>query len=110
MVSSSSRRSLPAASKIATFGWLFLVRYNTRMTYETTPHNVLPNGLTLLQVNPDCAAQLNPSARDYGWLYVKGANDQWVTLRKMTDFETDIANDQAADMAVLQGSLVRGIK
>ena len=26
------------------------------MTYETNPRNVLPNGLTLLQVNPDCAA------------------------------------------------------
>ena len=29
------------------------------MTYETNPRNVLPNGLTLLQVGPDCAAHLD---------------------------------------------------
>lgn len=36
------------------------------VTYKTSPYNILPNGLTLLQVNPDCAAQLDPQARDYG--------------------------------------------
>jgi len=34
------------------------------MTYTTNPRNVLPNGLTLLQQNPDCAARLDPSAKD----------------------------------------------
>lgn len=42
------------------------------MSYETNPRNVLPNGLTLLQVNPDCAARLDPKASDRGWLYIKG--------------------------------------
>lgn len=71
------------------------------------PRNVLPNGLTLLQVNPDCAAQLDPKARDHGWLYVKGADGQWVTHRKLEAAEIDEANDQAADMAVRQGTQVR---
>jgi hypothetical protein len=77
------------------------------MTYATNPRNLLPNGLTLLQVNPDCAAQLDAAAKDYGWLYAKGADGQWVTLRKMPGDEIEIAHDQAADMAVLQGTQVR---
>ena len=77
------------------------------MSYETMPHNVLQNGLTLLQTNPDCAAQLDPKARDHGWLYIKGADDQWVTHRKLGANEIETAYDQAADMAVLQGTKVR---
>lgn len=77
------------------------------MTYETNPRNVLPNGLTLLQTNPDCAAQLDPTARDHGWLYVKGADSQWVTHRKLADSEIEEANDQAADMVVKHGTRVR---
>ena len=77
------------------------------MTYETNPRNVLPNGLTLLQVNPDCAARLNPQARDHGWLYIKGADGQWVTHRRLEAGEIEEAYDQASDMAVLQGTKVR---
>lgn len=54
-----------------------------------------------------CAAQLDPKARDHGWLYVKGADGQWVTHRKLESAEIDEANDQAADMAVKQGTPVR---
>ena len=75
--------------------------------YITDARNVLPNGLTLLQVNPDCAARLDSKARDYGWLYIKGADGQWVTHRKLSPAEIEIADDQAADMAVLQGTKVR---
>ena len=75
--------------------------------YITNPYNQLPNGLTLLQVNPDCAAQLDARAKDYGWLYAKGADNQWVTFRKLSDDEIEVAHDQAADMAVLQGTKVR---
>lgn len=46
------------------------------MTHETNQRNVLPNGLTLLQVNPDCAARRDQQARDHGWLYIKGADGQ----------------------------------
>lgn len=77
------------------------------MTYFQHPRNVLPNGLTLLQVNPDCAARLDCEAKDHGWLYTRGADGQWVTQRKLTDAEIETAWDQAADMAVLQGTQVR---
>lgn len=77
------------------------------MSYFQEPRNVLPNGLTLLQVNPDCAARLDPTARDHGWLYVKAADGQWVTFRKLSTDEIETANDQAADMQVLHGTKVR---
>ena len=77
------------------------------MSYYTEPRNVLPNGLTLLQVNPDCAIQLDGTAKDYGWLYIKGGDGQWVTHRKVEGAELETAHDQAADMAVLQGTKVR---
>lgn len=76
------------------------------MTYITNPRNVLPNGLTLLQQNPDCAASLDTRAKDYGWLYILN-QDSWVTMRKLSNEEIEIANDQAADMAVLNGTKVR---
>ena len=77
------------------------------MPYATNPYNLLPNGLTLLQVNPDCAARLDPKATDHGWLYVKGPDGQWVTLRELSTSEIEIAYDQSNDMAVLQGTKVR---
>ena len=77
------------------------------LNYETNLRNVLPNGLTLLQVNPDCAVSLNPQARDHGWLYVKGADGQWVTHRRLEAVEIEEAYDQAAAMVVLQGTKVR---
>lgn len=77
------------------------------MTYIKMPRNVLPNGLTLLQQSPDCAARLDPAARDHGWLYTRGADGQWVTMRKLTPDEIERAYDQAADMAVLVGAKVR---
>lgn len=77
------------------------------MSYEFNPINVLPNGLTLLQVNPDCAAQLDVDARDCGWLYVKGADGQWVTHRKLSKAEIEEACDQSSDMVVKNGTKVR---
>ena len=67
----------------------------------------LNNGLTLLQKNPDCAARLDPGAKDHGWLYLKHPDGQWVTLRKLSDAEIEAAYDQSADMVVLQGTQVR---
>lgn len=79
------------------------------MNYRTMPMNLLPNGLTLLQQNPDCAAKLDPTAKDHGWLYTRRAETdwRWVTLRKLSDAEIETAYDQAADMAVMQGTQVR---
>ncbi len=75
--------------------------------YQANPFNQLPNGLTMLQVNPDCAAQLDARAAAYGWLYTRGADGQWVTLRKLSEGEIEIAHDQAADMVVIHGTKVR---
>ena len=69
--------------------------------------NRLPNGLTLLQVNPDCAVQLDASNKAYGWLYTRGADGKWVTMRKLSDDEIETAHDQEAGMTVLQGTKVR---
>lgn len=79
------------------------------MIYATDPSNVLPNGLTLLQQNPDCAARLDPEAKDHGWLYTRRAETDWlwVTLRKLSEAEIETAYDQAAHMLVLQGTQVR---
>jgi len=64
-------------------------------------------GLTLLQVNPDCAADLNADRNTYGWLYIRHADGHWVTFRKLSQGELEQAHDQAADGAVLQGTKVR---
>lgn len=74
---------------------------------STNTRNVLPNGLTLLQVNPDCAADLEPKSRTYRWLFYRHVDGQWVTQRRMTDQEFDQAWDQSVDGAVLQGTKVR---
>ena len=74
----------------------------------TAMMNLLPDGLTLLQQNPDCAVRLDTDAVDHGWLYIRGADRQWVTLRKLSDAEIETAYDQAADLVVLQGTKVRG--
>lgn len=77
------------------------------MTYIKNPNNVLSNGLTLLQQNPDCAARLDPTAKDHGWLYTRGTDGRWVTLRRLSADEVETAYDQSADMVVLQGTQVR---
>ena len=79
------------------------------MRYELNPYNKvgLNNELTLLQVNPDCAAQLDPKHDMYGWLYTKHPDGQWVTFRKLHPLEVEEAKDQEADMTVLNGTKVR---
>lgn len=78
------------------------------MTYEQNHRNHLPCGLVLLQVNPDMAARLYPAdAKDYGWLYSKGSDGQWVTFRKLSAAEIEVADEQSSDGAVLQGTKVR---
>jgi hypothetical protein len=65
------------------------------------------DGLTLLQVNPDCAADLRQESKTFGWLYTKHPDGHWVTLRKLEPNEIETAYDQEADGAVLQGTKVR---
>jgi len=66
----------------------------------------LPNGLILLQQNPDCAVDLNGD-RYHGWLFVKGPDGQWVTNRKLADWEIMQAEDQRDYGIVQQGTKVR---
>jgi len=75
--------------------------------YQFGYYNQVGNGLTLLQVNPDCAADLNAGRNTYGWLYTRHVDGYWVTARKLSQAEIEEAHDQAADGAVLQGTKVR---
>lgn len=75
--------------------------------FQYVGNSLLPNGLTLVQVNPDCAVQLDARDKAYGWLYIKGADGQWVTQRKLSADEIEMAHDQAADGYVMQGTKVR---
>lgn len=71
--------------------------------YYFEPRNVLPNGLTLLQINPDCAVDLRVQSRGYGWLYHKGEEpDQWISVRRLEPLELRQAREQAEDMRVLR--------
>jgi len=78
-------------------------------TYVQYPHNELPNGLTLLQINPDRAADLRKESSYFGWLFYRGSEvDQWVTLRKLSSREICEAYDQASDMNVLDATPAGG--
>ena len=61
----------------------------TDTTYITNPYNITKEGLTLLQVNPDCAADLRPELPTFGWLYTRHADGHWVTLRKLSPSEIE---------------------
>lgn len=75
------------------------------MKYLDEVRNVLPNGLTLLQVNPDAAADLRQESNYFGWLFNRGPEiDQWVTTRKLSAGEIEEAYDQASDMRVLDAA------
>lgn len=69
-------------------------------------NNQLPNGLTLIQQNPDCAVALN-GGRGHGWLYVKGPDGQWITHRKLDDWEIMQAEDQRDAGIIQHGTKVR---
>jgi hypothetical protein len=68
----------------------------------------LPNGLTLVQQNPDCAVDLRSASRTYGWLFIRGPErGQWVTHRKLEPWEIMQAEDQRDYGIVQQGTKVR---
>ena len=72
-----------------------------------TMANVLSNGLALVQSNPDIAVRLDTSARDYGWLYKRGPDHQWVTYRKLCPAELESLSSPANLGRVRQGTRVR---
>lgn len=55
--------------------------------------NQLDNGMTLLQTNPDYAVDLTGS-RWHGWLFARHPDGQWVSQRKLSDWEVMQAEDQ----------------
>lgn len=66
----------------------------------------LPNGLTLLQKNPDFAVNLT-GGKNHGWLYSKHPDGQWVTNRKLAPWEIMQAEDQRDNGIVIQSPGVR---
>ena len=65
------------------------------------------SGLVWLQRNPDCAVELDVSNRFYGWMFVKGADDQWVTNRRLPEEELAVAVEQAKQQIVKHGRRLR---
>ena len=55
--------------------------------------NVLPNGMILLQKNPDFAVDLT-GGKQHGWLFCRGSENQWVTCHKLANWEIMQAEDQ----------------
>lgn len=69
--------------------------------YVFNPYNEV-DGLTLLRVNPDVAADFKSSSPTYGFTFkkVKGC---WVLFEKLSPLWLDAALDQASDMMVQVG-------
>ncbi len=78
-------------------------------TYITEPRNVTETGLTLLQINPERAADLRQESSYFGWLFYRHSDGQWVTLRKLEKTEIEEAYDQADDMQVLDAASKGGV-
>lgn len=68
--------------------------------------NNLPNGMTLLQSNPDYAVDLQ-GGRFHGWLFSRHPDGQWVTARKLSDWEIMQAEDQRDQNIVIHSPNVR---
>ena len=63
---------------------------------------ILENGMVLLQRNPDYAADLS-GGRFHGWLFYKHPDGQWVSDRKLSDWEIMQAEDQRDQDIVMEG-------
>lgn len=74
--------------------------------YIQEPRNITETGLTLLQINPDLAADLRQESSYFGWLFWHHPDGQWVTSRKLSPAEIEEAYEQSADMNVLDAGQV----
>ncbi len=74
-----------------------------------TLSSTLPNGLTLVQRSPDCAIDLRTNSASYRWLFTRSenTNGQWVTVRRIEDWELTQAEDQRDNNIVQHGTKVR---
>lgn len=75
--------------------------------YVFEPSNITETGLTLLQINPKCAADLRKDSSYFGWLFFQHPDGHWVTLRSLNNEEIDEAQDQASNNMVLDLHRVR---
>lgn len=75
---------------------------------EAVARNILPNGLTLVQQNPDCAVDLR-GGDTHGWLFVRAyePNGEFITHRKLESWEVMQAEDQQLYGIVQHGTQVR---
>lgn len=66
-------------------------------------NNILENGLILLQHSPNKAVDLS-GGRFHGWLFYQHPDGQYVTERKLKDWEIMQAEDQRDYGIVIDGS------
>lgn len=60
-------------------------------------------GLTLVQRNPDYAVQLDNRHAFYGWLFYRHPDGQFVSKRKLEDWEIMQAEDQRDGDIIIDG-------
>jgi len=66
----------------------------------------LPNGMTLLQRNPDIAVQLD-GGEWHGWLFNKHPDGKYVSQRKLEGWEIMQAEDQRDEGIVIESPNMR---
>ncbi len=67
------------------------------------------NGLNLLQINPDVAIDLRLESENYGWTFMKKDSDL-EKFAKLNEHDIDSAQDQLADMMILDASQIKKAK
>lgn len=78
--------------------------------FETVERNIVGTGLTLVQIYPDRAVDLRQESRTFGWLFYRHPDGQFVSLRKIDSIELEQAYEQSADMRVMVGPEMPGLK
>ena len=51
---------------------------------------IIYTGWPGLKLSPDLAVELDPASRQFGWLFVKHADGQWVTLADLKPIAKEI--------------------
>lgn len=70
---------------------------------ETPGQTTLENGLTVVQENSFYAADLRTDSKFYGWLFTKGPDGQFITIRKLESWELAQAEDQEFYGIIING-------
>ena len=67
--------------------------------YVTCKENNLDNGLTLIQINPLAAVDLQKRSEYFGYLFLN-TEGEWYPEYKLSDIEIDYAYELSSDMKV----------